>query len=320
MHETKIEMKLEEEMKPLKKICETLEEAVKHEFEKGIEYVNVEEMGEVIDMVKDVYEAKEKLIKGCYYKQILTAMEKAEEEEKQDEKSFIKMMKEEYGMEDEEEARRFYRGQPRSRTTGRFMSRGDGRRSNSGRRSRRGYEEMPYMYMYPEMYGGMTPEEMRDMDLDMNRMYYSGGSTSSGGSSGSYGGGSSSGGSVSGGSGSSGMSGGSSGGGSSRGYSEGYSEGQSRGYSEGYSDGERSGRSSQRRDYREGRSGQSRKRYFESKEENKGNSAEEKQKKLKDLEGYMKDLAEDLSEIISDASNEEKTMVKAKVQTLLQHI
>lgn len=302
MHETKIEMKLEEEMKPLKKICETLEEAVKHEFEKGIECVNVEEMGEVIDMVKDVYEAKEKLIKGCYYKQILTAMEKAEEEEKQDEKSFIKMMKEEYGMEDEEEARRFYRGQPRSRTTGRFMSRGDGRRSNSGRRSRRGYEEMPYMYMYPEMYGGMTPEEMRDMDLDMNRMYYSGSYSSNSGGSSSGGGRGSSG----------GMSGGSAnmGGGNVRGYSEGYNDG--------YSEGERSGRSSQRRDYREGRSGQSRKRYFESKEENKGNSAEEKQKKMKELESYMKDIAEDLTEAIGDASNEERTLIKAKLQTLMQ--
>ena len=213
---------------------------------------------------------------------------------KEEHKDEYKRMREEYG-EDEGE-RRFYDNY-RYKSSGRFAPKGSGSYMprSSGRRSRRGYEEMPYMHIYPEMYDGMSPEEMRDMDLDMNRMYYSSGksaprmeranSTSAGrnmdNSSGNV-----------------------------RGYSEGYNDG--------YSEGERSGRNLQRRDYREGRSGQSRKRYFESKEENKGNSAEEKQKKMKELESYMKDIAEDLTEAIGDASNEERTLIKAKLQTLMQ--
>lgn len=256
--------------------------------------VNLCDAMQIVDMVKDLADAE-------YHALIAKEMRKAHEEEKEEEKYMLRMLKEdhkdeykrmrdEYG-EDEGE-RRFYDNYRYA--SGRFAPKGRG--SYEPRRSgrRRGYEEMPYMHMYPEMYGGMSPEEMRDMDREsMNRMYYSGGSSSGG-------------------------SGGSSGGSSSRGYSEGYNEGSRRGYEEGYSDGERSGRGSQRRDYREGRSGQSRRRYFESKEENKGATAEEKQRKLKDLESYMKDLSEDIAEVISDASNEERTMIKAKVQTLLQ--
>lgn len=152
MSETKIAMKLEEESKPIKKMCEKLMDSVNHELDKGVENVDAKELGEVIDMIKDLYEAKKEMYEACYYKQIMEAME-------------------EYDFEDEEEimeeGRRGYRGQPRSQS-GRFMSRGDGRRSNSGRSGRRGYDEMMYM---PEMY--------RDMDREsMGKMYYSGSSQS----------------------------------------------------------------------------------------------------------------------------------------------
>lgn len=74
------------------------------------------------------------------------------------------------------------------------------------------------------------------------------------------------------------------------------------------------------RDYREGRSGERRRSYMETKEMNKGNSPEEKQRKMKELETYAKELAEDVTEMISDASSEEKSMLKAKLQTLVQKI
>lgn len=303
MHEYKIEMKLEEEMKPLKKICETLEEAVKHEFEKGIESVNVEEMGEVIDMIKDIYEAKEKLVKGCYYKQIMLAMEKQEEEDKEDEKAFAKMMKEQYGMDDEDEARRFYRGQPRSRTSGRFMSRGDGRRSNSGRR---GYEEMmPMDYrMDIEDYKMYPAEYWRDVDRLEGRMYYSAGS-SSGGNSGGNSGGQSSGSSMS-----SGNMGGNSGG-SSRGYEE-----YQRGYSEGRAEGYNQGRNDSNRSRNESRSERARRSYTETKEMNKDSSPESKQHRMKELDSYMNELNEDMKELIKDMTPEEKTMLKQKMAKL----
>lgn len=74
------------------------------------------------------------------------------------------------------------------------------------------------------------------------------------------------------------------------------------------------------RDYREGRSGERRRSYMETKEMNKGNSPEEKQRKMKELETYAKELAEDVTEMISDASSEEKSMLKTKLQTLVQKI
>lgn len=287
----------------LKKICETLEEAVKHEFEKGIESVNVEEMGEVIDMIKDIYEAKEKLVKGCYYKQIMLAMEKQEEEDKEDEKAFAKMMKEQYGMDDEDEARRFYRGQPRSRTSGRFMSRGDGRRSNSGRR---GYEEMmPMDYrMDIEDYKMYPAEYWRDVDRLEGRMYYSAGS-SSGGNSGGNSGGQSSGSSMS-----SGNMGGNSGG-SSRGYEE-----YQRGYSEGRAEGYNQGRNDSNRSRNESRSERARRSYTETKEMNKDSSPESKQHRMKELDSYMNELNEDMKELIKDMTPEEKTMLKQKMAKL----
>lgn len=260
--ETKIGMKLDMELEPIKDMCKKLEEAVKHELSKGIENVDAKELGEVVDMIKDLYEAKEKIVKACYYKGVLEAMEEHDFEDED---------------EIEEEGRRGYRGQPRSQS-GRFMSRGDGRRSNRGRGSRRGYEDM---MMYDDMdYEEM--ERMRDMDRPYGRMGYSG-SGSSGGSS-------------MGGSSSGGMSSGSMG-------SQGGSNSGSRGYSE-------SGR-----DRREGRSGQSRRGYMEAKEQ-----GADKQHKMKELEDYMKELSSDVTEMIGDASPEEKSLLKQKMQVLMQKI
>ena len=69
------------------------------------------------------------------------------------------------------------------------------------------------------------------------------------------------------------------------------------------------------RDSREGRSGGARRGYMESKEMNK-----DKGEKMKELENYMKELSTDVTEMISDASPEEKSMLKSKMQTLLQKI
>lgn len=74
------------------------------------------------------------------------------------------------------------------------------------------------------------------------------------------------------------------------------------------------------RDYREGRSGQARRGYMETKEARPGNSPDDKQAKTKELEKYMNELSSDITEMISGASNEEKTMLKTKLQTLVQKI
>lgn len=273
--ETKIGMKLEMELEPIKDMCKKLEEAVKHELSKGIENVDAKELGEVVDMIKDLYEAKEKIVKACYYKGVLEAMEEHDFENED---------------EIEDEGRRGYRGQPRSKTSGRFMSRRDRRRS---------YEEPMYYSMTPEMYHMYPSEYYRDMDREnMGRMYYSGGSSNmSGGSP-------SSNASSMGGQSSSGMNGSS----GNRGYTD---SRQSEGGN--YS-------SRMQRDGREGRSGEARRGYMETKEMHKGNSADDKQHKMKELENYMKELSTDITEMISDASSEEKNMLKNKLQVLMQKI
>ena len=69
------------------------------------------------------------------------------------------------------------------------------------------------------------------------------------------------------------------------------------------------------RDSREGRSGQMRRGYMEAKEEGK-----DKAEKMKELENYMKELSTDVTEMISDASPEEKSMLKQKMQVLMTKI
>ena len=277
---SEIKEKVEAELKTVKALCETMEQAIKTQVDRGLDKVNTHELYEAVDIYKDLSEVKKNIVETCAKMQIMEAMEESEYGEDYDEEGPI-------------EERRFYN-----------MNRyANGRFAPKGRGSRRGYRMTPAMYhKYPAEY-------YRDMDMEDGRMYYQGGSSGS----------------------SIGSSGGS---GGSRGYSEGYSEGeregQSRGYREGqargyeqgnregysrgYSEGQRSGGGSQR-DSREGRSGQSRRSYMESKEMGK-----EKQEKMKELEKYMGELSSDVTEMISDASPEEKTMLKNKLQVLTQKI
>lgn len=262
------------------------------------------------DDFKDCVETAKNAIKCDYYYRLVECMKKDEEEEKREDAYFLDMlkdeykdeykrMKEEYGEEDGE--RRFYDNYRYA--NGRFAPKGSGtyRPRSSGRRGRRGYEEMPYMMM-PEMYDDYNAERMRDLDRHIGKLYY----TSMGGN----GGNSNSGGSSS----------GSNSGGSMRGYEDGFNEGSRRGYEDGYNDGRRSNSGSRSRDGREGRSGQSRRTYMETKEMNKGNTPEEKRQKMTELEKYMGELGSDISEMISDASQEEKNLLKQKLQMLTQKI
>lgn len=257
----------------------------------------------------------------CYDKdyKVIEAMDKAKEEDEEDEKHFIKMLKEEnkdeykrmreeYG-EDEGE-RRFYNNY-RYKRSGRFAPKGRG--SYMPRSGRRGYEEpmIPLDYrMNPEDYKNYPSEYWRDMDrLSKGVMYYTESGSEEASDKNTYNSKKMEENSFR----------------DTRGYSDGYDEGQRRGYSEGYEQGSRDGESKGRsqggrRDGREGRSGQSRRSYMETKEMNKGNTPQEKQEKMKELEKYMGELGSDITEMISDASNEEKTMLKSKLQTLVQKI
>ena len=148
---------------------------------------------------------------------------------------------------------------------------------------RRGYRGQPrdsrgrYMRRgYEEMMGYM-PEMYRDMDRDsMGRMYYTG-NTSTGGSQGQS--------------------------------NSGSSMGSSNSGSMGYSDG-------MMRDNREGRSGQSRRSYLETKEMHKGNSEEDKMAKKRELDKWMSDFSSDVKELVGDMTAEEKTLLKTRLNNL----
>ena len=74
------------------------------------------------------------------------------------------------------------------------------------------------------------------------------------------------------------------------------------------------------RDSREGRSGMSRRSYMETKEMHRANTAEDKSAKMKELEKYMQELSTDITEMIGDASPEERTLLKNKMQVLVQKL
>lgn len=132
-------------------MIEKLTKCAEMEFEKGIENVDTKEMGEVVDIIKDLCEAE-------YYAKISKAMDEAEYGEDYDYKSAY-----------DEHSRKGYKGQRRD-SRGRYMS------------GRRGYDEPMGDYeMTPEMYRMYSPEYYRDMDRDAGKLYYtSGGNSSSG--------------------------------------------------------------------------------------------------------------------------------------------
>ena len=86
------------------------------------------------------------------------------------------------------------------------------------------------------------------------------------------------------------------------------SMGSSSGNSMGYNDG--------MRDMREGRNGQSRRGYVETKEMHKGNSEEDKMAKKRELDKWMNDIGSDVKELVHDMTPEEKTMAKTKLTNL----
>jgi hypothetical protein len=204
------------------KMVECLTEKTLSELDKGIENVNVEEMSEAVDMIKDLCEAEYRAV-------IVKSMKKADEEEEEYDKELLRSLKAEYG---EESGRRYY-DQYRY-ANGRFAPKGKGT-------YRRGYEEPPYMHMYPEV------ERMRDMDRDYGKMYYTEPMNESG-----------------------------------------------------YDRAKRN--------------------YTETKEMHKNNTPEDKEHKMKSLDSYTKELASDITGMVTDMSAEEKNLLRTKLSTLVSKI
>ena len=63
-------------------------------------------------------------------------------------------------------------------------------------------------------------------------------------------------------------------------------------------------------DSREGKSGMSRRTYMDTRDAHKANTQQDKEAKMHDLEAYMRELSDDLTEIIADMILEEKNLAK----------
>lgn len=251
---SEIKEKVENELKTVKALCETMEHAIKTELDKGLDKVNTHEMYEAVDIFKDLSEVKKNIIEGCYKMQIMEAMEESEYGEDYDENGEI----------------RYYRGQPRSKTSGRFMSRGDGRRNYR---------------MTPEMYREYEPEYYRDLDRETMRRMYSTTSTGTSGTSRNYSDGYADGMNE----------------GEKRGYNNGMSEGETRGYERGYSEGSRN---------RGGRYDRARRNYEENKQGKNGQSDEKDMRNLETmLNEFEKELSEMLPKMSQQEKNLAKNKV-----------
>lgn len=249
---SEIKEKVENKTKTIETMYESMENAIKHQIDGGLDKVNTHELYEAVDILKDISEIKHHCIKSMYYEQIMEAMEDAE-----------------YGVDyDENGEIRYY--QPRSKTSGRFMSRGDGRRNYR---------------MTPEMYREYEPEYYRDLDRESMKRMYSTTSTSTSGTSGNYSDGYADGMNE----------------GEKRGYNNGMSEGETRGYERGYSEGSRN---------RGGRYDRARRNYEENKQGKNGQSDEKDMRNLETmLNEFEKELSEMLPKMSQQEKNLAKNKV-----------
>lgn len=231
-------------VKRIHDMMEKLTKCAEMELEKGVENVDAKEMGEVVDIIKDLAEAE-------YYAKISKAMDEAEYGEDYDYKGAY------------DDGRRGYRGRSRD-SMGRFTSR-------SGRR---GYDE-PMDY-------DMMPEWYRDMDREHGKMYYTEGGNMGGG-----------------------LSGGMSGGGN-----RGYSEGEGGQYSS----------RMQRDGMGESRYDKAKRGYEETKAMHKSGTAEDKQITMKEAEKMINVIFDEIDEMLEDAPQELKSMIKTKGMAKMQKI
>lgn len=83
-----IKEKVENELKTVKSLCETMENAIKTQIDKGLDKVDTHELYEAVDIYKDLGEVKKNIVETCYKMQIMEAMEEAGEDEEDGEQRY----------------------------------------------------------------------------------------------------------------------------------------------------------------------------------------------------------------------------------------
>ena len=239
-----------------------------------------------LEDAKKIVEMVGELAEAEYHALIAKEMRKSNEEDEAEEKYIRKMLKDEH----KDEYKRYmdeYGEDGERRFYDNYRYKSSGRFAPKGRGSympRRGYDEPPYYHMNPDDYKSHDAEWYRDMDrASRNVMYY----TPMGGDTGT----------------------------NTHVATSTGNNGNVRGYSDGYADGMKDGRKSGESRYDRARRG-----YEEKKEMHKSNTPEDKQAKMRELEKYTKELAEDVTEMISDATPEERNLLRQKMQMMIQKI
>lgn len=74
------------------------------------------------------------------------------------------------------------------------------------------------------------------------------------------------------------------------------------------------------RNYSESNYDKAKRNYTETKELHKGNTQEDKEHKMKSLDGYMKELSTDITHLLGDMTAEEKNLLRTKLSTLVSKI
>ena len=81
-----------------------------------------------------------------------------------------------------------------------------------------------------------------------------------------------------------------------------------------------SGSNNMSRNYSESNYDRAKRNYTETKELHKGNTQEDKEHKMKSLDGYMKELSTDITHFLGDMTAEEKNLLRTKLSTLVSKI
>lgn len=81
-----------------------------------------------------------------------------------------------------------------------------------------------------------------------------------------------------------------------------------------------SGSNNMSRNYSESNYDRAKRNYTETKELHKGNSQEDKEHKMKSLDGYMKELSTDITHLLGDMTAEEKNLLRTQLSTLVSKI
>jgi len=142
-----VKEKVEMELKPFESVCDKLLETLK-EMTMGNTEATPEDVAYIAKSLGEVVDVKKDIVEMCYKKQIMEAMEESD-----------------YG-EDYDEDGPMYYTPARSKTSGRYMRRGDGRRTNG-----RMYTPNSEWRMNMDLYR-MSPEELRMRDREMGVHYY----------------------------------------------------------------------------------------------------------------------------------------------------